>query len=181
MENVQRKGARSTEMGWCAGKVLITKDLEKKKATSKRLGALSCREPGHLHLYCLHQGIFTPPGSHANIELLDAWRNQSTEAKHTWWRTEPAVTRAGGPMCLFATAASGRFIAEEGDCSTSPREYCTFLWSKQSDSAGLHNLSTLKEFLHQQTPPVCGTSQQQPALLLHKVPPAPVSLLITMD
>lgn len=58
MENVQRKGARSKEMGWCAGKVLITEDLEKKKATSKRL-ALSCREitlplplsPAPRHIY----------------------------------------------------------------------------------------------------------------------------------
>lgn len=32
MENVQRKGARSKEVEWCAGKVLITKDLEKKKS-----------------------------------------------------------------------------------------------------------------------------------------------------
>lgn len=32
MENVQRKGARSREVEWHAGKVLITKDLEKKKS-----------------------------------------------------------------------------------------------------------------------------------------------------
>jgi len=59
MENVQRKGARSKEMGWCAGKVLITEDLEKKKATSKRLSALSSREitlplplsPAPRHIY----------------------------------------------------------------------------------------------------------------------------------